>query len=77
MREIHLRVDQGESMAVVGPSGSGKSTLLNIIGALERPSSGKVMLGGNHGPGYKGRPNANYMVMVRSCVNGRQGQVMI
>jgi len=40
---VSLDVARGEAIAVVGPSGSGKSTLLNIIGALDRPSSGTVM----------------------------------
>jgi ABC-type lipoprotein export system ATPase subunit len=39
-------VAEGESIAIVGPSGSGKSTLLNIIGALDRPSSGTVKIDG-------------------------------
>ena len=43
---INLRIENGKSAAVVGPSGSGKSTLLNIIGALDRPDSGKVLLDG-------------------------------
>lgn len=46
LKDISLSVRQGESIAIVGPSGSGKSTLLNIIGALDNPSSGKVILRG-------------------------------
>ncbi|HEX7862846.1 MAG TPA: ABC transporter ATP-binding protein [Verrucomicrobiae bacterium] len=42
---INLTLERGESLAVIGPSGSGKSTLLNIIGTLDRPSSGSVRLG--------------------------------
>lgn len=44
---ISLKVEKGDSLAVVGPSGSGKSTLLNIIGGLDRPTSGKVLLDGS------------------------------
>ena len=47
LKDISLKVSGGDSLAVVGPSGSGKSTLLNIIGALDRPSRGKVLLDGN------------------------------
>ncbi len=43
---VALEVARGESLAVVGPSGSGKSTLLQIIGTLDRPTSGHVMLDG-------------------------------
>jgi lipoprotein-releasing system ATP-binding protein len=43
---ICLELNPGESMAVIGPSGSGKSTLLQIIGTLDRPSSGEVLLEG-------------------------------
>lgn len=43
---LSLEVRAGEAIAVVGPSGSGKSTLLNIMGALDRPSSGTVRLEG-------------------------------
>ncbi|HUD48227.1 MAG TPA: ABC transporter ATP-binding protein [Candidatus Baltobacteraceae bacterium] len=43
---ISLEIERGESAAIVGPSGSGKSTLLNIIGTLDRPTRGQVLLGG-------------------------------
>ena len=47
LKDITLKLSAGESLAVVGPSGCGKSTLLNIIGALDRPSRGNVLLDGN------------------------------
>lgn len=43
---VNLQLDQGESIAIIGPSGSGKSTLLNIIGTLDRPTFGQVLLAG-------------------------------
>ncbi|HXG23999.1 MAG TPA: ATP-binding cassette domain-containing protein, partial [Chthonomonadales bacterium] len=46
LKNINLRLLEGETIAVVGPSGSGKSTLLNVIGTLDRPSSGQVFLNG-------------------------------
>ncbi len=46
LRRIDLKIEHGESIAVVGPSGSGKSTLLNIIGALLPPTQGQVLLDG-------------------------------
>ena len=44
LQGINLEIQAGESAAIVGPSGCGKSTLLNIIGTLDRPSSGQVLL---------------------------------
>jgi lipoprotein-releasing system ATP-binding protein len=44
---ISLEVQKGESVAIVGPSGSGKSTLLNIMGTLDRPTRGQVLLEGD------------------------------
>lgn len=43
---VDLQIEEGEFTAIVGPSGSGKTTLLNIIGGLDRPSAGAVMVGG-------------------------------
>ena len=46
LEEVSLEVGRGESLAIVGPSGSGKSTLLHIMGTLDQPTSGSVMLEG-------------------------------
>lgn len=43
---INLSIEEGEFTAVVGPSGSGKTTLLNMLGGLDRPTSGEVIIGG-------------------------------
>src|ERR1051326_615042 len=46
LNDVSVEVESGESLAIVGPSGSGKSTLLQIIGTLDRPTSGQVLLNG-------------------------------
>ncbi len=46
LQGVNLKVQRGDFLAILGPSGSGKSTLLNMIGALDKPTSGKVFIEG-------------------------------
>ena len=46
LKDMHLSVAQGEWVSIVGPSGSGKTTMMNIIGAMDTPTSGSVLLDG-------------------------------
>ena len=46
LRDVNLKVKSGDFLAILGPSGSGKSTLLNLIGALDKPTEGKMLIEG-------------------------------
>jgi putative ABC transport system ATP-binding protein len=48
LRDINLQLGDGEYLSIMGPSGSGKSTLLNLLGLLDRPSSGSYLLDGGN-----------------------------
>ncbi|MBB6464053.1 ABC transporter ATP-binding protein [Flammeovirga kamogawensis] len=48
LRNINLKIEKGEFTGLIGPSGSGKTTLLNLVGALDEPSDGKILISGKN-----------------------------
>jgi putative ABC transport system ATP-binding protein len=60
LQGLELTVARGEMLAIVGPSGSGKSTLINILGGLDWPTAGKIMVGGVDLLGLSRRDLARY-----------------
>jgi ABC-type lipoprotein export system ATPase subunit len=60
LRGLDLEVRRGEMAAVVGPSGSGKSTLLYVLGAMARPSAGRVVVAGSELSGMRPRQLARF-----------------
>ncbi|HUK79344.1 MAG TPA: ABC transporter ATP-binding protein [Nitrososphaerales archaeon] len=46
LQNVNFKVEKGEFVSIIGPSGSGKTTLLNLLGALDRPTTGKVFIDG-------------------------------
>lgn len=59
LKDICLQVQEGEYVAIMGPSGSGKTTLMNIIGCLDRPTSGTYELAGEDISKYKDKDMSN------------------
>jgi putative ABC transport system ATP-binding protein len=59
LRGLSLTIKKGEVVAIMGPSGSGKSTLMNILGCLDRPTSGKYLLNGENVQAMEGNQLAD------------------
>jgi len=57
---INLSIDQGEFVVILGPSGAGKSTLLNLLGGMDKPTSGEIYIGGNNIAKYSEKELTRY-----------------
>ncbi len=60
LKDVNLTVEAGEGIAIVGPSGSGKSTLLNIIGGLDRQTTGKILIDDQNTLGFDEKELASF-----------------
>ena len=60
LRGIDFEMDKGEFVAIIGPSGAGKSSLLNLLGGLDTPTAGQLMVDGQNLLELKGRALADY-----------------
>lgn len=60
IKDVTLRIEHGEMVAITGPSGSGKSTLLQLIGGLDQPTAGEVTVAGQHVQRLRGKRMAIY-----------------
>ena len=60
LHHLNLSVPEGEFLALMGPSGSGKTTILNLVGGLDRPDSGEVIVAGEHLEGLSGSQLAKW-----------------
>ena len=69
--QVSLSIRENETVAIVGPSGSGKSTLLNLLGTLDRPSSGKIFLNGKEA----GEMDDKQLADIRTCFVGHVFQL--
>ena len=57
---VNLRVEKGELCIVVGPSGAGKTTVLNLLGGMDTPTSGSILVDGQEIAGLKGKKLTRY-----------------
>ncbi|ERI95072.1 ABC transporter, ATP-binding protein [Clostridiales bacterium oral taxon 876 str. F0540] len=60
LNDVSLKVNKGEFVAIIGPSGSGKSTLMNIIGGLDRPTKGSVIIDNEDISSYKDKKMSKF-----------------